>query len=81
MTDKITKELANFTSKERLLVKELLIQIRSDDRQGLVITKLKGHQDIFRIKKGRIRIIYRQNKEVFKVLVIERRSEKTYRDF
>lgn len=81
MTDRVTKELAKFTSKERALVKEILTQIKQNDLKGLQITKLKGQQDIFRVRKGRIRIIYRQNSKIFNVLVIERRSEKTYRNF
>lgn len=81
MTDKIIKELAKFTSKERQLVKKILTQLKQNDLKGLQVTKLKGHQDIFRVKKGRLRIIYRQNREAINVLVIERRSEKTYRAF
>lgn len=81
MTDRVTKELAKFTSKERALVKEILTQIKQNDLKGLQITKLKGQQDIFSVRKGRIRIIYRQNSKIFNVLVIERRSEKTYRNF
>ncbi|MFO0781903.1 MAG: hypothetical protein U0524_03375 [Candidatus Saccharimonadales bacterium] len=80
MTDKISKELAKFTDKERQLVKSILLQLRSGELAGLQIVKLRGHDDIFRVKKGRIRIIYQQSKAI-KVLVIERRSEKTYRNF
>ena len=73
MTDKISKELAKFTDKERQLVKSILLQLRSGELAGLQIVKLRGHDDIFRVKKGRIRIIYQQSKSI-KVLVIERRS-------
>lgn len=42
---------------------------------------LKGRKDIFRVRKGDVRIIYRiQKGEVF-ILAIERRSEKTYRGY
>ncbi len=81
MTDKISKELAKFTEKERQNVKEILVQLTNNDLIGLQLTKLKGHQDIYRVRKGRLRIIYRQSTNKIKVLVIERRSEKTYRDF
>jgi len=81
VTDKITKELAKFTSKERELVKEILSQLKQNGLKGLQITKLRGHQDIFRVKKGRLRIIYRQTRKTINVLAVERRSEKTYRDF
>jgi len=81
MTDKISKELAKYTAKERKLVKDILIQLRNGNTKGLNITKLKGHADIFRLKKGRLRIIYKQNNAAIKILAIEKRSEKTYRDF
>lgn len=81
MTDKISKELAKFSAKERELVKEILFQLRQGDRSGLQITKLKGHKDIFRVRKSRLRIIYQQLGTTMNILAIERRSEKTYRDF
>jgi mRNA-degrading endonuclease RelE of RelBE toxin-antitoxin system len=81
MTDKISKELAKYTAKERGLVKDILTQLKSGDTKGLNITKLKGHSDIFRLRKGRIRIIYQQRSTSTKILAIEKRSEKTYRDF
>jgi mRNA-degrading endonuclease RelE of RelBE toxin-antitoxin system len=81
MTDKISKELAKYTAKERKLVKDILLLLNSGNTKGLNITKLKGHTDIFRLKKGRLRIIYQQNNAALKILAIEKRSEKTYRDF
>lgn len=81
MTDKISKELRKFSIKERTLVKEMLLQLRQNDNTGLRIVQLKGHSDIFRVRKGRIRIIYQKSNDVFSVLAIERRSEKTYKNF
>ena len=82
MVDKITKALQRFTSKERQTIREVLGKIKNRDFQGLDVKKLEGRDDIFRVRKGRIRIIYRcdQDREIF-VLAIERRSEKTYRHF
>ena len=81
MTDKIAKELAKLSKKERGMVKDILLQLQAGDTKGLQITKLKGHQGIYRVRKGRLRIIYRQSEIGTRILVIERRSEKTYRDF
>jgi mRNA-degrading endonuclease RelE of RelBE toxin-antitoxin system len=81
VTDKISKALAKFSTKERQLVKEILLQLQANDLAGLQITKLKSHQDIFRVKKGRLRVIYQQLNKTTKILAIERCSEKTYRDF
>jgi mRNA-degrading endonuclease RelE of RelBE toxin-antitoxin system len=81
MTDKISKELAKLSTKEKAVLKAILLHLKSGDIQGLNITKLKGHQDIFRTRKGRLRVIYSQSDRGIKILAIERRSEKTYRDF
>lgn len=77
--DKIAKSLALLNSKERVLVKMILKKIQKNNFKGLDLKKLKGYDGIFRIRKGKIRIIYRldENKQIF-VLTIERRSEKTY---
>lgn len=81
MTDKITKELAKLATKERTLLREILQCLQAGQLAGLGIAKLKGHDNIFRVRKGRLRIIYQQSAQRIKVLAIERRSEKTYRDF
>ena len=57
--DKISKALKKFTPKERIWVKFVLGNIQSNNFQGLDIKKLKGWDDIFRVRKGDIRIIYK----------------------
>lgn len=80
MTDKIQKLLAKLSAKEREIIKLLILRIKLDDVQGLDIKLLKGHTDLFRVRKGRLRIVYRKNKVVFLVVRIDRRNEKTYKD-
>ncbi len=77
--DKIKKALRKLTPKERGRVKKILEQLNSRNIGDLDIKKLKGRNDIFRARKGDIRIIYRIiEKEIF-ILAVERRSEKTYK--
>lgn len=78
MVDKIQKALNKFSNKEKSLVKNLLKKIKTSEVKGLDIKKLKGYDNIFRIKKGKIRIIYRTEKENIFILTIEKRSKKTY---
>ncbi len=80
--DKITKALQKLNSKEKIQVRKILVLIKNNAYFGLDIKRLRGNQDIFRIRKGNIRIIFKkdQNKKIF-VLAIERRSEKTYKKF
>lgn len=78
--DKISKALKKFTEKERNQIKQILQKINSGDFKNLDIKKLKGRDDIFRVRYGKIRIIYRvdADKNIF-ILMIERRNDNTYR--
>jgi len=80
MVDRIEKALRRLSQKERKQIKSIFEQISSGDLRGLDVKKLKGREDIFRVRKGDIRIMYRVSSGRVFVLAIERRSEKTYRD-
>lgn len=79
--DKLSKALGRLSAKERKQVKNILLQLTIKSLSGLNIKKLKGRNDIYRVRKGDLRIIYRIVKEKIFILTIERRSEKTYRGF
>jgi|AntAceMinimDraft_18_1070375.scaffolds.fasta_scaffold05598_1 mRNA-degrading endonuclease RelE of RelBE toxin-antitoxin system len=77
--DKIEKALNRLGSKVRQKIKSILLQIEKDDFRNLDLKKLKGRRDIFRIRKGDIRIIIHKTDNSIKILSIEHRSSKTYR--
>jgi len=79
--DKFDKALGHLSEKERRQVKEILQKLITKNFLGLNIKKLKGRDDIYRVRKGNLRIIYRTGKEETFILAIERRSEKTYRGY
>lgn len=81
MADAIAKFLAKLTKDERFLVDTILEKIELDSTNGLQLKKLTGHKDVYRVKKGKFRIIYQKTKDDFKLLSITRRNEATYRDF
>ncbi len=76
--DKIKKALKKFTEKEKKIVKNILGKISERDFNNLDIKKLKNREDIFRIRKGKIRIVYIIKNNNIKILLIERRNDKTY---
>lgn len=76
--DRIAKALKKLNPKEKILVKTILSKINNNDFSNLEVKKLKGRQDIFRARKGKIRIIYRIYKKNIYILTIERRSDTTY---
>lgn len=76
--DKIGKVLRSLTAKERKLVREILKRVQAKDLRGFHVKKLKGREDIFRVRKGDFRIIFRMIEAHIFVLSVERKSEHTY---
>ena len=77
--DKIEKALHKFSAEERSEVKDALLKLQLGNFKELHIKKLKGRENIFRIRKGNIRIIYHMEKETISILSISRRKEDTYK--
>lgn len=76
--DKIAKALKKLAAGEKKIVKAILVKINCHDFNGLDIKKLKGRQDIYRVRKGKIRIIYRLDNNKIFILTVERRNDNTY---
>ena len=74
----LKKLLSRFNREEREIIELLIEKIISRNWDGLDIKKLKGHQDIFRLRKGKIRIIFTKIDKDIRVINIERRKETTY---
>lgn len=81
MSDPIAKFLAKVTEKEKIILSVIIWNILSDKLEGLNAKKLVGSKDIFRVRKGKFRIIYKRTATDCIIMSIERRSEKTYKDF
>lgn len=79
MVDRITKALRKLSAKEQKALRQLLAQVRHGDIQQLDVKKLKGRSDIYRIRKGSLRIIYHRSKNgKITVLALERRNDTAY---
>ena len=76
--DKIEKALRNLSDKERQRLKIILAAIKDGRLDGLDVVKLKGYDDIYRVRKGDLRIIFRWTRVGIIILTIERRSDTTY---
>jgi len=75
----LKKLLFKFDKEERKIIEFLIKKIISLNWRNLNIKKLKGYQDIFRVRKGKIRIIFSKNKKEIYIISIERRCENTYK--
>jgi len=76
----LDKQLKKFSPKERVEIEHLVEKIIKQDVSGLNCKKLKGFRNFFRIRKGRIRIIFELtgDKEP-NIITIERRNKDTYK--
>ncbi len=75
----LKKLLSKFNREEREIIEFLIEKIISLNWRDLDIKKLKGYQNIFRIRKGKIRIIFTKNQKEIAIIAIERRREDTYK--
>ena len=77
--NRIEKFIHNLAPKERWLIQETITRLGHRDLTGLDIKKLKGFSDLFRVRLGRIRIIFQMNAEISpRVLDISNRNDTTY---
>lgn len=76
--DKISKALEKLSTEEKKAIKALLLKIKSNNLENLDVKKLKGYKDIYRARKGKMRIIFKISGDEVNILALEKRSEKTY---
>ena len=76
----LDKKLKKFSEKERAEIEHLVKRILDRDLTGLDCKKLKGLGNLFRVRKGKIRIIFElENSQEPTIITIERRRENTYK--
>lgn len=78
--DKIAKALKKLNPTQRKQFKKILLQIQAGQYSRLDVQQLKGHTDMYRVRKGSMRIIFQVKKEgVITILTLEKRSDITYK--
>ena len=73
------KFIGRLSPVEREHIIETISRILARDTAGLDVKKLRGYADIFRVRVGRIRIIYTQNVDDVRIVQISFRKEDTYK--
>ncbi len=75
--DKISKFIKKLSGQEQKRLKETIDLLLVDDTSNLDIKKLKGRNgNIFRVRAGSIRIIFKKEKKIISIFLIERRSSR-----
>lgn len=77
--DKINKALRKLLPAERKEIKNIILLINIGKYSQLDLKKLKGYDDIFRVRHGRWRIIFKIDGENIKILTLEKRNDNTYK--
>ncbi len=77
----LKKLLSKFSQEERGVLLPLVEKVLSGNWQSLDIKKLKGFSDVYRVRRGKLRIVYQLHSKKVLILTIERRSDKTYKNF
>jgi len=78
--DKIDRFLKKLTKAESTLLIKVIADILEQRTGQYDVKKLKGYRDIYRIRVGNKRIIFRQLLDDIEVLDVSLRNEKTYKD-
>ncbi len=75
--DKITKLLKKLSAKERERLEGVLTALLSGDTSSLDIKKLKGVDDVYRVRVGSLRVIFRKQADDIRILEVSHRDENT----
>lgn len=81
MGDMISKFLAKLSDKQRDVINTVLIDIFNEKLDLYDVKKLVGSGNIYRIRKGNIRIIFVRSKSLTEVIHIGHRDDNTYSKF
>ncbi len=65
----------------RLLIEETVARILRDDLSGLHCKKLKDSKNKFRVRIGRVRIIFQRDGHESAILDVGYRDDNTYQDY
>lgn len=79
--DKIAKALQKLSLKDKKKIKRILELILKGDFSHFDMKKLKDRDDVYRVRSGNLRIIFRKTDggKIF-ILAVERRNESTYKN-
>jgi mRNA-degrading endonuclease RelE of RelBE toxin-antitoxin system len=79
MVDPIVKAFKKLSTKQQLVLTQIFIDIKNRTIDTYDVKQLKGHKNIFRIRKGEYRVIFFMDQEHIAILVLEKRNEKIYK--
>lgn len=79
--DRTTKFLQLLSRAERARVAEVIALVLAQQTDDLDVKKLSGYVNAYRVRIGKVRIIYFEHGDYNELVFVGRRSEKTYKKF
>lgn len=76
--DRLTKSLNKQSKKNRLVIFRLIDNLLKGNLKNCNVIKLTGYKDLYRLKKGRIRIIFQKIDEKIIIIKVTLRDDRTY---
>lgn len=78
---KIDKFLAKLDPERRERVLAILLRVRSGDFHGLNFRKLKEAGPLYRVRVGKVRIIFAMDTNGIRLVDIDFRNDNTYKNY
>lgn len=79
MVDRLQKNLNRLSQREAQALARIMQTIELGSLVGLDVKKLKGRDDVFRVRFGKHRLILKKADDHWIILAVERRTDNTYR--
>ena len=76
--NKIDKFLKKLITEDRIFILKILNQVKSGDLGGLHVKKLIGFENTYRVRVGRIRIIFTKGSDGIRIDKLDFRNDNTY---
>jgi mRNA-degrading endonuclease RelE of RelBE toxin-antitoxin system len=67
MSDHIARFVRRLTPKQRRVIEELILRIGLGELNGLDVKKLVGERELYRVRKGNIRIVFGAGREIIDI--------------
>lgn len=78
--DKLKKLLLRISEHDRRELQAIIFLIMKNDLTLLSVKKVSGHQNVFRVRSGRYRVIFKKEETMPRILDIRLRNENTYKN-
>lgn len=79
--DKVGKLLKKISKKDANKIADIFEKIQSGNNKNLDIKKLKGYPNVFRVRIGIYRVIYKIIDGHIWIIDLSKRDDNTYRDY